>query len=176
MKRFALTALLAAATLCAPLASQAQQADDRQPNSVDRTFVQQAVNANDSEIFHARAMQHSRDAAVRRFAAMMLRDHTLANSQIGALASQYSIPYSHRTTRELDADFNTVNGPSKSPSARTRMVAPAQYMRMEVADHKKAIALFQGEKTKGGGTEFKVLAARMLPVLEKHLSSAEAYR
>ena len=176
MKRFALFALLAATALCAPLASRAQQSDDRQPNSVDRTFVQQAVNANDMEIFEARAMQHSSDAYVRRFAAMMLRDHTLANSQIGALASQYSIPYSHRTTKELDADFNTVKGPSKSPDARTRMMRPAQYMHGQVADHKKAIALFQGEKTKGGGTEFKVLAARMLPVLEKHLSAAEAYR
>jgi len=172
MKRNALFALTAIAMLASPLISTAQE---REVNSVDRRFVQQAVNASDMEIFEARAMVHSRDARVVRYANMIIKDHTLANSQIGALASSKAIPFSHRTTQELNEDFNKMRGPSVSPSAHTPRISNAAYMRAQVADHQKAIKLFESEKANGGSTEFKTLAANLLPALEKHLRMAQSY-
>lgn len=173
MKSHALFALAAVALLASPLISPAQE---REPNSVDRRFVQQAVNASDMEIFQARAMMDSSDPRVRNYANMIIRDHTLANSQIGAIAASHNITFSHRTTQELSTDFTKMRGPSVSPSARAARMSNAQYMRLQVTEHQKAVKLFESEKANGGSTEFKSIAASLLPALQRHLRIAQQYR
>lgn len=173
MKTHALFALAAVALLASPLISSAQE---REPNSVDRRFVQQAVNASDMEIFQARAMMGSRDPRVRSYVSMIIKDHTLANSQIGAIAASHGITFSHRTTQELNADFSNMRGPSVSPAAHGARMSNAQYMRVQVTEHQKAVKLFESEKANGGSTEFKSLAATLLPALERHLRMAQQYR
>lgn len=167
--------ILAAAALLAPIGAVAQTTSQREVTSVDRTFVQQAVNANDMEIFEGRAMIHSGDPYVRRFANTIIRDHTLANSQIGALAAQHGLPFSHRTIQQLNTDMTAMYGPTMSPAARTRMMRPATFMARQVRDHEKSIALFRSEMRNGGSLDFKTLAGNQLPVLEKHLRMAQSY-
>ncbi len=54
-------------------------------------------------------------------------------------------------------------------------VSGAAYLRMEIPDHRKAIALFQKEAQDGENSFLRNYARETLPVLETHLDLAQKY-
>src|SRR5579875_360149 len=105
MNKTAMTAVLLAALGLLAVPVFAQDSGATTPtngqagaNSVDQTFVNKAIQSNDQEIDQARAqLRATRDAAIQLFANTMIRDHTLANSQLAAVARGLNLqfPSSH---------------------------------------------------------------------------------
>lgn len=145
------------AAFCAP--APAQQADTDQANAADQQFVTQAIAGGNEEIAQARAeLQSTSDSSVKIFAQTMIRDHTKANTQIIAQAQAMG----------LKAPDSSFSGQSASP------MPAAAYMRSEVADHEKTIALFKGEE-RNGSRQMATVAAAITPVLDNHLAMAQQY-
>jgi len=61
-------------------------------SSSDKAFVSDLTIANMAEVELGRlALDHSKNAEVKKFAQMMVDDHTSAGEKLGAVASQYNI-------------------------------------------------------------------------------------
>ena len=61
-------------------------------SSADKDFVKDVALANMAELDMARiAMQHGTDASVKKFAQMMIDDHTRAGNRLKALATEHRI-------------------------------------------------------------------------------------
>jgi putative membrane protein len=144
-------------------------------SSPDQTFVNQAVHANDQEIDQAQAeLRVTHDAGVVLFANTMIKDHTAANSQLGAVAKglNLDVPASH--IAQNDAGDN----PTPPPAAYRSGAAPVPartYMTNEVNDHQQAIALYEGEANNGASEQLRTYAAQTLPTLKAHLAMAQQY-
>jgi len=178
MKKIALTAtlvaslgILAVPTLAQDAGTTTSSGGNTGPNEVDQKFVTQAVHSNDEEIDQARAeLRSSQDPSVRLFAQTMIRDHTLANSQLGAAAKGVNLQFSSTHISEEDS--------ASSPAASGQNMAamsPKMYMTQEVKDHQTNIALYQAEARNGNSESVKTYAAQTLPVLNAHLAMAQQY-
>jgi putative membrane protein len=122
----------------------------------DSTFLKQAILSGDKEIAAAKAEQNSSNQYVRYFAKRMIHDHSAANAQLEALAKKDNVPI-----------------PSMPPAPSA--MPGQQYMTQQVAAHKKAIALFEGEAKNGNATDIKAVVGTLLPVLHMHLHMAEQF-
>ena len=147
--------LLIALAAASPLLALGQHTGHEMSN-VDRQFVMNAMRGNEDEIASARTESSSSNPSVRTFAQTVYRDHAKASAQLEALAMQYNLRY-------------------PTPGPAPKALPSRQYMEKAVADHKKAIALYQDEIKHGRNTAIRQYASATLPTLEKHLSMAEQY-
>lgn len=157
MKRITVfsTVMLSALAIACPAIAQSPYSGHT--NSTDREFVAQAVKANEQELALADTQRKVSDAAVRSFAQTVIADHNTSLAQLEALAQQYNIKYPQPGKALMSAP------------------PPKQYMQNEVADHKKAIALYENEAKHGGNQALRSYAAHAIPTLQKHLDMAERY-
>ena len=146
-------------TLASPLLSGAQPAETNAVGPGDQKFVTQAIAAGDQEIAEGEAMKNSSDPSVAYFANRMIKDHTAANAEIGAVAKELGL-----------------KTPPLNPKAPAQAMTPAAYMQKEVQDHQQAIALFKGEMGNAGGSQqLRTAAAQAMPALQAHLQMAQQY-
>ena len=146
------------------------------PSAADQKFVTQAAHGNAAEIDEARAqLQGSHNPAVRMYANTMIKDHTLALSQLAALAQgmNLTMPMSHVAQSE-SSDTNATPPPAASQPPMHAMSDRA-YMNKEVTDHQTTIALYQGEASNGASDQLRTYAAETLPTLKSHLAMAQQY-
>ncbi|MCE6992958.1 DUF4142 domain-containing protein [Dyadobacter sp. CY323] len=142
----------------------------------DRTFI---MNAADGGMFEVKAGQlavakgdsmnhmiHSDSMSVKSFGQMMITDHTKANEELMALASerQATMPTTLTAAKQQKID---------SLSAVSGAAFNTMYTKMMVASHQETISLFQSESTGGDDNELKTWASSKLPTLQHHLEMAE---
>ncbi len=149
----------------------AQPVDTMSPTSVDQEFVTQAVRGGNMEIEEAQAQLGSSDAGIRLYAQTIIRDHAAANGQIIAVAKSLNLTYPE--SRVQVGEGNDMGTPPPGGSNATAMPADA-YMKKEVTDHQRTIALFKGEAA-NGARQLRTVAAQILPILQSHLAMAEQY-
>jgi putative membrane protein len=64
----------------------------RDVSNADRDFVREITSANTAEMQMAKlALQHASDSNVKKFAQMMVTDHTQAGEKLNALVSQHNL-------------------------------------------------------------------------------------
>jgi putative membrane protein len=98
---------------------------------------------------------------------MMVTDHGKANEELKSLAAANNVTIPTTLLPEHQKHIDMMS----------KMKGDAfdkHYMSMMVNDHKKDIGEFQKEANSTSNDAFKAFAAKTLPVLQKHLDSAQA--
>ena len=144
-------------------------ANNNNDNNAD--FLTEAASGGMMEVQLGQlAKTKASSQAVKDFGAMMVRDHSNANSQLKSIAAKKNVtlpaalPEKHQKhvtdlTEKTGADFDK------------------DYMKMMVDDHQDDIKLFEKcAKDDKEDADIKAFAAKTLPTLYKHLDAAKAIR
>jgi len=113
------------------------------------------------------AIAKSSSPAVRNFGQQMVTDHTAANDQLRAIASQEHIPQSPVLAGSEQQDIVTLEMLSDPKFTRT-------YLDMKVVDHIQTLRQFLQETTTGQDPALVTFARDLVPTLVHHLASAVA--
>ena len=135
-------------------------------------FVDNAAAGGIAEIETSRlALEKSSSADIKKFANMMITDHSKANDELAALAKKNDIEVPDETTLVKQAKEKILDMRDES--------FDAAYANNQVKAHEDTIKLFDkqantvtDDKVKGA-TDLKGFAQKMLPALEKHLEMAK---
>jgi len=111
------------------------------------------------------AEQNSKSDGVKNFGIMMVKEHTRANGDLQNLAKQKDIVLPAVVSEEHQKHINELT-PLRGPEFDEK------YMDMMVNDHQADISLFQ-KAVNFNDPDISAFAAKMLPVLEKHLKAAK---
>jgi putative membrane protein len=154
-----ITAAALAAIISAPLALAADTKAD--------AFMQKAIEGNLAEIQVGQlAQQKGATEGVRNFGAVLVRDHSKANSQAMSAASSLGMTAPSAPSAKEQAEYQRLS--SLSGGAFDKAFAKEM-----VKDHKKDIALYRKEAKASGGPASSY-AQQILPDLHKHLQLAES--
>lgn len=114
------------------------------------------------------ALQTTKDAKVRDFATMMLKDHANSTQMVAKAAREAGIsptpPALMPDQAQMIAQLRSATG-----AARDRL-----YVTQQKAAHQKALALHQGYARSGDKAPLKAAAAKIAPVVEHHLEMLQA--
>ncbi len=99
---------------------------------------------------------------VRQFGQKMVDDHTKANGELMQVASSRGMTLPTAPDPKHQAEMRKF-------SALTGEQFDREYVKMMVKDHKKTVAEFQKEASRGADADLKAFAARTLPTLQEHL-------
>ena len=113
------------------------------------------------------ASQKAKDAEVKKFAQMMVTDHSKANDELKSLAQKTGITLPTKLDSSHQADVDELQ--SESPADFDK-----EYVEMMVEDHEKDVAEFQKQADSATDPDAKAFAAKTLPVLKKHLDAIKA--
>lgn len=139
-------------------------------SKADSTFVMEAAIGGMMEVEAGKlAQQNAVNDRVKNFGAMMVRDHSKANSELTNLVagSNITIPAT------LPADKQ------KHLDAMAKMTGKAfdnHYVNMMVSDHAKDIAEFKKQSTGAKDAQLKNWAINTLPTLQVHKDSIDAIK
>jgi len=135
-------------------------------------FVDKAAAGGIAEVETSRlALEKSASTDVKKFANMMITDHSKANHELAALAKKFDIEVPDSTTLTKQAKEKILDMRDES--------FDAAYAGNQVKAHEETIDLFKKEANTvtddrvKGATELKGFAQKMLPTLEKHLKMAK---
>lgn len=132
----------------------------------DSKFMMQAAQSDMAEILMGNmALQKSQNEEVRKFAQMMVDDHTKTSAEMKTLAASKNVTL----PADMDAKQKAM---SDKLSALTGDKFDMEYMKGQVKAHEAAVKLFQTESVKGTDPDVKGFATTTLPALETHLNMA----
>jgi len=126
----------------------------------DNDFVTKAATAGHEEIVDARqALKDSTRADVKRVAAMLRRDHQMADRKLAQIAKRdgLTLPPHGGMMAPTEANYSD-----------------SDYISSQIKAHQDAIALFQNESQNGQDPQLKAFAQKTLPKLEHHLQALQA--
>jgi len=133
----------------------------------DQQFVDFAAQ---TDMMEAHLGQMAADQAsasdIKQYAQMLVSDHTNDYQQLSAAATKAGL----NVPKGLDAAHNKMLAPFEKLKAAA---FDQRYAREMVTGHTKAIAEYKREASDGQNADLKAYANQALPVLEKHLQSAE---
>ena len=141
----------------------------------DRSFVEQAMTGNSSEIRQGQVFGDSSDPLVASFAKRMVQDHGEANTQLIALAHSDGIHVGSGQLPVFPAPAATQNA-DLSPQQKAKIMSglpPVAFFTQAVHVHEQAIALYKHEIATGTNSQVVAYARHTLPVLESHLALAQ---
>ncbi|CAN5417433.1 DUF4142 domain-containing protein [soil metagenome] len=116
------------------------------------------------------AKTHASSQAVKDFRAMMVRDHSNANTQIKSLAAKKSVALPSALQEKHQKHINDL-------AAKNGIAFDKDYISMMVDDHKEDIRFFEKcAKNDKEDADIKAFAAKTLPTLYKHLNDAKAVK
>jgi putative membrane protein len=133
----------------------------------DAKFVVCAADAGMYEVkLSELAQTNASSQAVKQFAQTMVGDHSKANAELKALASQKKISLPEKLsdksqksydwfTKKQDVDFDKA------------------YMKCMMNDHKRKVCEFEKEAKKGKDPEIQKWAAAKVPALKSHLETSK---
>ena len=138
------------------------------PSQESIEFAAKAANGGMLEVqLGQMAQQNAASQRVKDFGSMMITDHSAANEELKGLAAANNITIPATLKPELQKHLDMMS----------KMKGDAfdkHYISMMVEDHKEDIAEFKKEANSSDNDVFKGFAAKALPVLQKHLDSAQA--
>lgn len=112
------------------------------------------------------AAQKAQNAEVKKFAQMMVDDHSKANEELKGLAAKknFTLPTDASSHK---SEMDELNGLSGADFEK-------EYVEMMVDDHEKDVAAFQKQADSGSDADVKAFAMKTLPTLKKHLEAINA--
>lgn len=136
------------------------------PKTAD--FIKEAAMSDMTEIEAAKIAQQKGNADEKKFAEMMVADHTKTSSELKSMAPA-----------DMKAAIPTaLDDASQKKLAKLRDAKPedfaAEFDPMQVTAHKDAVSLFERYAKGGDNAQLKDWAGKTLPALQHHLEMAEA--
>ena len=104
---------------------------------------------------------------VKKFAQMMVDDHTKANTELKALAAKKN----KTLPAELDSSHKSTMDDLKGKSGAD---FDQDYVESMVDDHEEDVAAFEKQAQNSSDPDVKAFAAKTLPTLKKHLDAIKA--
>jgi putative membrane protein len=130
-------------------------------------FVEDASAKGVAEVEAGKlALEKGTAADVKTFADMMVKDHTLANTKLKAIADSKKLDVSD-DAQLLD------KAKSMILELRSAKSFDQAYANNQVKAHEATIKLFEDEAATGKDAELKAFATETLPKLKEHLSHAK---
>lgn len=137
-------------------------------NATDRTFLNQAAQANLSEIKAGQmAVTNTTNDSVRAYAQMMITDHQAAQTELDSLATNVSFDLPDST----DADHNAAIDNLMNFSGAS---FDSAYISLQVSAHDTVISQFENEVNSGAKSTVKAYANKYLPTLRTHAQMADS--
>jgi putative membrane protein len=137
-------------------------------DSDDAEFAVEAANGGMAEVELAKlAETKATSPKVKEFAAMMIKDHTMANEELMALAKTKNITLP--TT--VGVDQQTVMGDLQKKAGAE---FDKGYVDAMVKDHDKDVTLFEKASTDAKDADIKSFATKTLPTLKMHQQAIKA--
>jgi putative membrane protein len=147
----------------------AKKDPDNKAERTDRDFVGDMMADGRAEVSLGKlAQQKARNQKVKEFAAMMIRDHQRAGTELKTLASQVDIDMS-----KVDADIDHGKATYERLSTLSGLEFDREYMKSMVEDHKRALKDVEDQADGAENDHIKQWAAKTLPTLKKHLEQAK---
>src|SRR4051794_12432350 len=172
MKRILMAAALLAAASATPAFAQSA-AEKTGVNSAlgiapkTEDFIKEAAMSDMLEIEAAKVAQQKGDADDKKFADMMITDHTKTSSELKSLTPadlKAAIPASLDASYQKKVDKLRDTKPEDFAS---------EYDSMQVSAHKDAVSLFERYAKGGDNAALKDWAGKTLPALQHHLQMAQ---
>jgi putative membrane protein len=135
------------------------------PSADDVRFATKAASQGIMEVELGDIAQRSQNEDVKRFGAMMVTDHTKADTELKKIATDKNIILPDSMSAD---DQQKVDELLK----KTGVDFDRAYIDMMADDHSEDVDLFKKEGDKGKDTDIRSFASTTLPVLEKHLEVA----
>ena len=133
----------------------------------DAEFVMKAASGGMAEVALGKIVDaKARNADVKKFAEMMVNDHSKANEQLKKAAKDAGVDVPDKMTEEdqkLVDRFKNYKGSNFDQD----------YMKQMVSDHEKDIAEFKRASKEARNPKIKDFAAKTLPILQAHLDAAQ---
>lgn len=135
-------------------------------NAQDAKFAKMAAMGGTAEIALSRvALQRSSSKPVQRFARRMIHDHTILAGNLVATAR----PLGLATPMVLDPQHRAIRAKLSRLSGNA---LDSAYLSAMIADHSKAVTLFQNEIAYGKNLHMTNLATKSVNVIQNHLQMA----
>ena len=136
-------------------------------SSADQHFVMEAAKGNKAEVELGQVVaQKSSNAQVKRFAQMMVKDHTQALNQLQQLAEKKKLTLPSDLPDDAKDLESKINSASGSELDKT-------YMDGMVQDHEKDVQEFKDASKDSQDNDVKQWASSTLPTLQQHLQKAK---
>src|SRR3954454_22048418 len=170
------TAILAAALVTA-FATSASAQSVGEKSGVNSTlgiapktedFIKEAAMSDMTEIEAAKIAQQEGDADEKKFAEMMIADHTKTSIELKSM-----VPANMKSDIPAALDDASQKKLAKLRDAKPDGFA-ATYDPMQVSAHKDAVSLFERYAKGGDNNALKDWAGKTLPTLQHHLEMAQA--
>ncbi len=146
------------------------RADDKKPADQpldDTTFVKTAASDGMHEVELGKiGAENAKSADVKKFAEMMVKDHTKANEELKAAAKAAGIEVPAKIDEKHQKHIDTFKNYKGDNFDR-------DYMKHMVTDHTEAVALFTRASKELKNKELKEFATKTLPHLQHHLEDAK---
>lgn len=131
----------------------------------DKTFVVDAGMAGLAEVQMGNlALQKASSQDVKAYAQRMVTDHSTSNAELAQMATTKGLALPTELGGEHKAGLDHLSGLSGAEFDQA-------YMQHMVADHQKAVTLFQ-TGTAATDSDVKAFASKNLPILQQHLQLA----
>ena len=137
-------------------------------SGADRAFMLKAAGAGLYEVEVSKlAADKAESADVKKYASMLVDDHTKANAELTALAEARGVKLPSQPPadkRQRITQLTTMSGAS---------LDRAYIKQVGIGDHKADIALFEKASRTGKDPEIKAWVDGKLPTLREHMAAAQ---
>lgn len=133
-------------------------------------FVQVASASDRFEIESSRlALEKAQSPEVKRYAQMMIDEHTRSTSELKTVAGALQPPLVPKAqfNAKQTADMTKLQG---TPAGAA---FDAAYLTAQVEGHGATLSAMRDYQSGGEVTELKAVAAKMVPIVERHLADAQ---
>ncbi len=133
----------------------------------DKKFIMEAAMGGMAEVQMAQlAQQKASSEDVKKYAAMLEKDHMKANEELKKVAMQKKV--------DLPADIGPMHQAHMTKlQALSGEQFDREYKKMMMADHKKDIRSFQKQADRGMDSDVKAFASTTLPTLQEHMNQLQ---
>ena len=140
------------------------------PSKYDADFMVKATAGNQLEVILGKlAQENAANASVKRFGEMMVHDHTKGEEELRGLGASKRIILPDTISNEQKKEQQDLLKKKGRDFDRA-------YVKLMVEDHKDDVDEFRKASQEANDPDIKAIAARMLPVLQMHLDSAQALK
>lgn len=156
-----------------PVVSQAKTLD---PSAKDVESLAKLHHDNEMEIQMGKlAKKNGQAKQVKAFGDMLIRDHSLADKQVVALAKKQKLDLTLPAPKDEaeQADLQAKMDAMKRLETVTGDEFDREFAKMMVEDHRKAVAMLEGTLTSTQNEKVRTLIQKVLPVIKEHLRVAE---
>ena len=136
--------------------------------SSDEDFMKNVAAAGTAEIELSKvAATKSTNSEIKKFAQMMITDHTKAGTELKALAVKKNVTLPTDMDSSHKSDLDDLKTETGADFDR-------DYVENMLGDHEKAVSDFQSKSKNATDPEVKAFVDKTLPTLQKHLDAIKA--